>query len=248
MRFIFDFVIENGNRLPLEYRRLILSLLKKAIGSVDPDIPLQTFDKIGDLYNEKVVKPYSFSVFLSHPKFLKDEIELEGNEVKIIYSTSDFYIPLNLYSAFQKRDKFIHTYHSNGKEYIISFKKAHKVHNSPIFQEVATFKTLSPVVVREHDKETNQDKYYTDPEDENFIRLLTENTKEKAKRYLDKVPKFKIVAAKTKRVPVKHYNRYVEANLGVIKIEGDSELLQLVYDIGLGSSCSQGFGLLETIN
>jgi CRISPR-associated endoribonuclease Cas6 len=48
-----------------------------------------------------------------------------------------------------------------------------------------------------------------------------------------------------KKLPLTHYNQTMTSWLGRFTLTAPKEVLQLVYDIGIGVRRSQGFGMLE---
>ncbi len=50
-----------------------------------------------------------------------------------------------------------------------------------------------------------------------------------------------------KETVVKHYGAYLRGFRGFFWLEGDEEILQFVYDFGLGVRIGQGFGMIEVI-
>ena len=51
-----------------------------------------------------------------------------------------------------------------------------------------------------------------------------------------------------KETIVKHYEGFVRGFRGVFWLEGEPEILQFIYDCGLGVRTGQGFGLLEILS
>ena len=112
------------------------------------------------------------------------------------------------------------------------------------------FKTLSPIVVRDHEKETNKDWFYdlSEPKgQEIFLRNLKYQLEEEipeSKYFLDEL---ELEVLKNKKTVAKNYGINVQCNLCVIKIIAKSFILEHLYKSGVGSYKSQGFGLLDII-
>ncbi len=72
--------------------------------------------------------------------------------------------------------------------------------------------------------------------------------KECAKEFLDLEDdfEFEFIVKNWKRKIVYHYIK-MPSVIGVFTIRAKPEILQMIYDIGLGVHRSQGFGLLEVI-
>ena len=57
----------------------------------------------------------------------------------------------------------------------------------------------------------------------------------------------KIKPINARKTVVKFYEKNIESSIGEFLLEGSPELLQLLYDCGIGSKRSSGFGLFEVI-
>src|SRR3712207_1540906 len=94
MRFCLTLHLEK-KIFPIEYRKVILSYIKNAISKCNNGKYYDYF------FKDTKQKDYCFSVILPKPNFTKDEIILNGNEMKIIFSTNNkSKIGFILFSAF----------------------------------------------------------------------------------------------------------------------------------------------------
>ena len=80
MRFILTLEVKK-NIFPIEYRKLVLSYIKNALSECNSG---KYYDKF---FKDTVQKDYCFSVILPKAKFSKNQIELDGNEIKILFSS-----------------------------------------------------------------------------------------------------------------------------------------------------------------
>ena len=113
--------------------------------------------------------------------------------------------------------------------------------------EEITIKFMSPLVVRSHSKDKD---YYYSYNDEQFKDVLKINIKQQLKITNiseELVDKLEINAIKPKKVIVKFYEKKIETSTGIFKISGDKELLKYLYDAGIGSKRSSGFGMFQII-
>ena len=113
--------------------------------------------------------------------------------------------------------------------------------------EEITIKFMSPLVVRSHSKDKD---YYYSYKDEQFKDVLKINIKQQLKITNiseELVDKLEINAIKPKKVIVKFYEKKIETSTGIFKISGDKELLKYLYDAGIGSKRSSGFGMFQII-
>lgn len=107
---------------------------------------------------------------------------------------------------------------------------------------------LSPLIVRRHDAENNKDTYYT-CEMDGFQEALKENTA----FLIDKMnlpvsaENFSIQTVKGRKVVVPVFGRNTDASLGVFKLTGSVQLLNVLLLAGLGARRSEGHGKFEVI-
>ena len=109
-------------------------------------------------------------------------------------------------------------------------------------------KMKSALIVRNHNSEDNSDKYYT-CEDAEFEKMVTENLRiflEKLNLEMD-ISSFSIMPVKAKKVVTKVWGRPADGSIGIFKITGTLELLNLLRMAGLGSRRSIGHGQWEVI-
>ena len=62
------------------------------------------------------------------------------------------------------------------------------------------------------------------------------------------VDTFEIKSDNYKKVIVKFYEKKIESTLGSFNIKGDIDLLRYLYQAGVGSKRSSGFGMFEIID
>lgn len=120
-----------------------------------------------------------------------------------------------------------------------------KIDNSQIM-----IKMISPICVYETDDAKHT--YYLSPEDERFYSLIEDNFYRKymAAYGITKITPIAIsaecITGKDKYF-TKYKNYYIEAWKGIYILEGDPENLTFLYNTGLGSKNSQGFGMFKII-
>lgn len=224
------------NVLPIEYRRSIISFIKKALKEYEEGRFYSQF------YGECVSKSFSFGMRLGKATFKNDCILLEDRNVKLILSINnnkEGFIILN--SLMGMRNKKFPL--SDGNSWVLE--RVDLSNEVEIKSSSVVFKLLSPLCVREHDCQTNKDYYYSVRSDA-FIEKLRAVVKaqvgEEMKSYVDTM---QVVPIMNKKTVVKHYGQNIEATLGQIAISADALLLNYLYKGGIGSRKSSGFGLLD---
>lgn len=240
-RFILEFTLEKPE-FPIEYRKAILSFIKKSLSECNK----------GKYYNnyfrDTIQKDYCFSVELPKPKYNKEKIELANNIVKVKFSVDDRNkTELILFSAFiaQKGKNF--KLENNNSMILKSIKK---LGEKNIVNNRAIFKTSkgSAICVREHNKEKNIDKYYTYNENEfkeKFHRVLENQLKNIASK--EDISNIIVNPIQCRKSVIKHYGIYIDGNIGIFEIIAKPYILQYLYNVGIGSRKSAGFGMLDLI-
>ena len=238
MRFYLTFELEKSS-LPKDYRRIILSYIKKSLTEIlDGRYYSQYF-------KDNIQKDFCFSLKLPKAKFTKDEIILEDNSIKVLFTSDDRQkTGLLLQQAFmkQKNKKFLITNQNS-----ITLKQIHQQREQKITSSKVIFKTYG-LCIRDHNKETNKDNHYV-YSDEKFneqLKVVLKNQISQtgfSKEILDSI---KFSPINCKKVLVKHYDTYVDTTVGSFLLEGNPLLLQYLYDVGMGSRNTM-FGYLDLL-
>ena len=106
----------------------------------------------------------------------------------------------------------------------------------------------SPLIVRRHNSDDNSDKYYVYNTD-GFEQALRENTD----IFIDRMnipvksDSFGIEPIKAKKVVIPVFGRNTDASLGIFKLKGDRDLLNLLYMAGIGARRSEGKGKFDIL-
>lgn len=235
MKIILQFKLKN-NKLPIDYRRVILSFFKKALSEIAD----------GKYYEKYYFKPerrnFSFAVNLPNPKFSKSEITLGKNEFRITFSTSDKMTGFVFMSAFikQKGNNF-----SAPLENVFILTNVSQIGDKTASSSTALVKMLSPLCIREHNRGENKDSYYS---------VASESFEKKANKIIqeqliesgfddERVKGFSIKPLNSKKTVVFHYGNYIECSLGEFVLNGDKAIINYLLQSGIGSRKSAGFGL-----
>lgn len=238
MRFYLTFELEKSS-LPKDYRRIILSYIKKSLTEIlDGRYYSQYF-------KDNIQKDFCFSLKLPKAKFTKDEIILEDNSIKVLFTSDDRQkTGLLLQQAFmkQKNKKFLITNQNS-----ITLKQIHQQREQKITSSKVIFKTYG-LCIRDHNKETNKDNHYV-YSDEKFneqLKVVLKNQISQTGFSKDIVDSIKFSPINCKTVLVKHYDTYVDTTVGSFLLEGNPLLLQYLYDVGMGSRNTM-FGYLDLL-
>ena len=237
MRLKLSMELENEN-LPIQYRRNVISFIKLSLSQYDEE----SYKKY---YNNKdnIIKPYTFSVFFRYPQFKENIIIIKDRKIEINFSIAEYDAAIILYNAFnhQKNNKFSLDKNS------WTLKNINIMHEKDIDQEEAVIKFMSPLVVRER---IDKKDYYYSYSSDNFLEQLKNNIKEQlkiSKLSSEIVNGFNIEAVQAKKVIVKFYEKKIETSTGIFRITGDKQLLNYLYQAGIGSKRSSGFGMFKIL-
>ena len=156
MRFYLTFELEKSS-LPKDYRRIILSYIKKSLTEIlDGRYYSQYF-------KDNIQKDFCFSLKLPKAKFTKDEIILEDNSIKLLFTSDD---RQNQQAFMKHKKKKILITNQNS----ITIKQIHQQREQKITSSKVIFKTYG-LCIRDHNKETNKDNHYV-YSDEKFNEQL----------------------------------------------------------------------------
>lgn len=240
MRFKLDFMVDQSE-INIDYRRLILSYIKNALSqSVNGDL-------LDRYYMDTNTKDFTWTLIVSRPQFTKEKLQFANNRFSLIFSSDDkrqtgMYLMLAFLNQKNKR------YPAEDGNYIY-LKNIVQLNQKEINDTTVRFVTMpgSSIVVREHNRETNRDKYYT-CEDEGYADKLEQALKTQAEMAgfaETSVADIKVHSVTGKKVVVKHYGIYLDATIADFTVSGENEILQHFYLNGACSRRSAGFGMLD---
>lgn len=227
------------NWLPREIDRLLISFLKASAQSYSQEFYMKLYDK-----SQSIIKSFTYSYFLPGAKFSKEKIELAKNEFSMLFSDADQEELLYFFNAFQLMKHKKYPINGNSMELVsIYMQKLNEIKESEI-----VIKMQSPLIVRNHNSENNKDIYYTYDMD-GFAQALKENVEIFLGRMgvNIKTEDFSIQGIKGKKVVVPVFGRNTDASIGIYKLTGTCQLLNILYMAGLGARRSEGHGKFEVI-
>lgn len=185
-------------------------------------------------YMEETTKKHSHGhqYYLSQNSS-KKKIILEDANFSIIFSAYNYLYALHIYNAFlnQKYQKFSLNQNS------MTLKSISMIPEKQITTNKIQIKMSSPIICRNHNRETLKDMYYSfeRPEFEKYIRInILEQMKKEA---LDSslLEGFKINPIQSKKIIVKLYEKKIESSIGTFELEGKTKLLDYLYRAGIGA-------------
>lgn len=239
MRLKADFKMST-DWLVKDYRSIFMALIKSTFKKYDPMLYVKLYGT--ENQKRKVNKPFTFSVRFPQYKGIEGNKILCGNKVSFLFSSNDKILVTAFYNGL-KSNHIIEI----GNNYPIIFELEHilllplkKIQTNKVL-----FRTISPILVNE--KGHNLD--YLSPTRSEFSKAFKKIIAIQANNFqmpcTDEMIEFEINSMK--RLPLSHYNQTMTSWLGEFVLEAPANVLQLVYDTGIGVRRSQGFGMLEIV-
>lgn len=240
MRFDVNITLSD-KEIPKDKNRMFLSFIKHNLSKNNK----RCFEK---LYGKGITDRKSFAMasYLPGAIFNENTITIPNKKIKLTISVVDMELGVEIFNSMMGSVNNTYKY----KDCELTTTNVKLVREKRIENSTEIFKTLSPIVVRDHEKETNKDWFYDLSElkgQEIFLRNLKyqlEEEKPESKYFSDEL---EVEVLKNKKTVAKNYGINVQCNLCVLKINAKSEILEHIYKSGVGSYKSQGFGLLDII-
>ena len=229
-----EFQLET-TEIPAELDKVLVSFLKAAVENYSPALFEKLYNK-----NSSILKTYVWATYLPGARFTQE------NHSRFIMTFSDADIGelIEFYNAFVLMKYKPYPMYQNSMRLM-----SVKIRNIPEIQDTELIiKMKSALIVRKHDSADNSDKYYT-CEDPEFGEMVKENLRiflEKLNLKMD-ISDFSIAPLKGKKVVTRTWGRFIDGSIGVYKITGNLELLNLLRAAGLGTRRSLGKGMWEVI-
>jgi len=223
-----------------DYRSIFMSLIKSVFLTYDPI--LYTYLYGTDEQPRKVNKPFTFSVRFPQYKGIEGNKMLCGNKFFLLFSSNEETLVTAFYNGLRAKQKI-----KIGENYPITFEIEH-IQLLPL-KRIQTnkvlFRTISPILV--NDKGSNLD--YLSPMKPEFNKAFKEIIAIQAYNFQIRCSEDMITFEinTMKKLPLSHYNQTMTSWLGEFVLEAPTNVLQLVYDTGIGVRRSQGFGMMEIV-
>lgn len=241
MRFSISFSTGQES-IPIDYHRMILSFFKKAFEKSDPEY-------FSELYKDEVnkMKSYVFSVYFYKPEIMREEIKIHDKRFKVFISTYDTRDGIKIFNAFTSMRGNEHDY----KGYKIIAEHIDLLKEMVIKNDEVIFKTLSPIVIKQHEGDNKRTWYHSLENEEGrdlFVRNLKNQLEivfgDEEKRDFEEIG-FELI--KNKMLKIKHYDIVVNCNHAIFKLRAKPYILDYFYKSGIGANRSRGFGFIDVM-
>ncbi len=242
MRFGIEFIL-NKDKIQKDKNRVFISFLKNSLESYDKDYYEEFYSE-----EKNKIKDFTFSLYMGNCKFLRDEILIPDKKINLNFSTYRNEDGILFYNSFiNNKDK---NFKINDNE--MKIKEINILREKIIYDDEAIFKTLSPLVSREHKGDNKKTWYHSlktekgqDIFKENLIYQLVETFGESR---IDDFKDINIeISNNMHEVKVKNYGIEVLGNIGKIRIRAKPYILEYIYKAGIGSKRSGGFGMIDLV-
>lgn len=243
MRLHFVFELKD-EIVPIDYRRKIISYLKFCIKDNNTDLYHELYTDESNKSKDFVISTY----FSPETDFSNDHIKVKSKRMTLNLSTPDSYIGIGIYNALCCHKYVWYKLSDTNEIRLISINNERE---KIITERKVVFHTMSPIVIRDHDKNTGKDWFYTF-EDDGAAEVLKRNLKSEFRGKFDRdisydIEKLQVTPVKVRKVIVRCYELKIPCTLGSFIMEGEPYLLQYFYQRGLGSKRSLGFGHLKLL-
>jgi len=259
LRIKLELKNEGRGNIGKDYRNYFLSFLKTVFTKGN------AFDQ---LYSTKKTKPFVFSFWLGKDFEVKEKIKI-GERLSMLFSTGDSFVLTSFYNgvlSIKKQHIEIPFGDSNLKIERITLLPLKRITASKVL-----CKTVGISVLTNPDASAKDfKKWYIIPTDDLdiFNKALKIRTNQRYRYINGKTKNFDIklkplsenefhifkslykqtsLNSSINETVVKHYGGYLRGFRGVFFLEGAPEILQFVYDYGLGVRTGQGFGMIDII-
>ncbi len=254
MRFVVHMHFDKDNNilLPPWYRIGFASMIKEALRQADAT------SKLYELYygnaKKNRPKPFTFAVKLNISGVEKSTVNYlkPGNPFVSFYiSSNDYEFTMTVYNGLLKLKQY--AIYNNA----IIIDRFNLLPEKTFPESKAVFDIFSPIVVRKVD-ENRKGTGYVHVNDSTYKQMLFYSIRSQCKflgdSYLLNNDDITMDTSSAFTVKIPNYNKknpdkpeVITATDGCIAIQAPHEVLQLIYDIGLGARRSQGFGMLEVV-
>lgn len=229
--------------LPSDYRRACLSFIKRATTEYADGKYFEEF------YQGNHTKAFSFALGLPRGvRFSGDTIFLPKPEsqITLTISTADPRTAAILSNAFLAMKGKTHPVKGN----MLRIEKVVLLPEKPIPQNshVLLIRMLAPLCIREHID--NKDRYITIEDADfaqQFTRVIAYQLKDQTEFTEEEKNSVQLIPYEMKKTVVRHYGQKIACSLGVGVLTASPRVLHYLYQSGMGSRRSAGFGLFDII-
>lgn len=239
MRFNVELLLDN-EIIPKDKNRIIISLLKHNFNSYDKEYYKKQYEE-----NHNKSKSFTFSLYMGTCKFLREEIVIPEKKIILNFSTNDIEDGIMFYNAFLKNKGLEYPVKNN----TIKISRINLNKEKLVVEDQAIFKTMSPIVARQHSGNNKKTWYYSLNEEKgrqvffNNLKLQLQDAFTESRKSDFEEIDFNLI--NNKDVKIKNYGIEVLGNVCIFKMKAKPYILDYIYKSGVGSQRNSGFGMLD---
>lgn len=249
MRIKIELLCERPFKLPVGYNSFLQGLIYTHLG----DEEATWLHEHGFMHGNRSFKLFTFSLFLERAKYDKNKKELEfPGEVSFYINSPVEWILQQLAQNFISSE-YVMVGNNRLTVASVSVENTEKIND-----DKARVRAVTPIEVHSTYQKPNGKKRteYINPFDNDFGELVNTNLKKKWEVfYKEECPheiSIKPMYRDNKKERICYFGTGENATIikgwsGHYMISGDPAMLNFALDVGIGSSNSQGFGMIEVV-
>ena len=239
MRLKINLKSKNNFKVPFDYNHILSSIIYNKI---------QDLDLAHELHTSNSFKYFNFSQLnIPNRKIVKDGIIAKNGKINFYLSSPNDLLIKNLVNGFVNdlEVKF------QNEKLIVEKIEALR---TPDFKEKSKFKTLSPIIIRDTQEIDGKvkridlapsDKFFKAIETNLIKKYCKFNNLESTNKEINAYSEMASVKRKRITIPKGPNTTYHRAYMMDLILEGDINLIEFAYDVGLGEKNSMGFGMIK---
>lgn len=230
--------------LPLSYNHYLQGMIYSVLdASPDYSYFLHEYGHYADHHNFKL---FTFSMLHGTYQIQNKMITFKNNVSFCIRSASEDFFTVFLSALSHTHNWFLNQTTLTLDSFTTTFKT---IKESDIYVRMISPVCISQTYITDDNKKKP---YYLTPSDYNFSELINENFIKKYQAAYGIEPEYDIIfepsiVKPSDKLVTQFKGIYITAWKGVYHLVGNPEYLDFLYNTGIGSRNSQGFGLFDTI-
>ena len=238
MRLKINLKAKNDFKVPFNYNHIISSIIYNKI---------EDLDLANELHSSNTFKFFNFSQLnIPQRKIVEKNIISKNGKISFFISSPNDLLIKSLVNG------FVDDLEIQFKNEKLNVEKIEAL-RTPDFKEKSVFKTISPIIIRDVNEENKRidlapsDKFFKGIENNLIKKYCAFNEIESTDKKIKAYSEMANVKRKRITIPKGPNTTYHRAYMMDIILEGDIDLIEFAYDVGLGEKNSMGFGMIKYI-
>lgn len=238
MRLKINLKTKNNFKVPFNYNHILSSIIYKKIHDLD---------LAHELHTSNSFKFFNFSQLnIQNRKLVEDGIISKNGRISFYLSSPNDLLIKNIVNG------FVDNLEVKFKNETLLVEKIEAL-KAPDFKEKSEFKTLSPINIRDLNENNKRidlapsDKFFRGIENNLIKKYCVFNDIESTDKKIKVYSEMANVKRKRITIPKGPNTTYHRAYMMDLVLEGDTDLIEFAYDVGLGEKNSMGFGMIKYI-